>query len=209
MEILFEDKFILVLVKPPELDTEKELLPLAEAHTGAPCHLVHRLDRGTGGVIVLAKTPAAAAKLSAAIQARELVKEYLAVVKGIPEPPVGSYSDLLYRDRAKNKSYVVTRERRGVKRAELDYRLLGKADGMSLVRIRLKTGRTHQIRVQFSHRGMPLFGDGRYGGGGGSLALWSALLSFSHPVSGQKMLFESVPQDIYPWTLFDRKDDTI
>ena len=158
---------------------------------------------------MLAKTSAAAAKLSEMVRTHAMQKEYLAVVQGAPEAEEGTYEDLLFRDARKNKSYVVKRERKGVRKASLSYRVIKtctntQGQAFSLVRIRLHTGRTHQIRVQFSSRGMPLVGDRRYGGNacGDGMALWSCCLAFAHPESGKPMRFESFPPPHLPWTSF-------
>ena len=205
MRILFEDSHLLVCEKPAGVISEEGGMPelLREAAGCPEVYCVHRLDRETGGLMVYAKTRAAAAGLSKAIAEGKLEKEYLAVVQGQPES-AGIYRDLLYRDAGKNKSYVVKRQRRGVREAELSYRLLDSQDGLSLVRIRLETGRSHQIRVQFASRKQPLVGDKKYGSNyrEAGLALWSARLAFPHPVTGQALSFELPPPKAWPWTLF-------
>lgn len=123
----------------------------------------------------------------------EFQKKYLCIVRGCPEEREGVWKDLLLHDKARNKSFVVKRMRGGVKEASLEYRVLAEKDGASLVLVRLHTGRTHQIRVQFASRGMPLLGDGRYGGGGGEMALWSCSLAFPHP-NGKTMEFQALPE---------------
>ncbi len=206
MNILYEDRELLVCEKPAGVVSEAGGMPeLLQEATGCPeIRCVHRLDRETGGLMVYAKTGKAAAALSAAIAAGQLRKGYLAVVQGQPEEG-GTLRDLLYRDAAKNKSYVVKRMRRGVREAELRYRRLETREGLSLVRVELVTGRSHQIRVQFASRGMPLAGDGKYGSvfREAKLALWSACLSFPHPVTGEPIARTLPPPGIWPWTLFD------
>ena len=135
---------------------------------------------------------------------RKLQKEYLAVIAGKPAEDAGTLRDLLYHDRAKNKSYPVKRMRAGVKEAELDYALLESRDGLSLVRVRLHTGRSHQIRVQFASRGMPLAGDVKYGSAVRDcpIALFSCALSLPHPRTGEALSFSAAPEAIYPWQLF-------
>lgn len=169
---------------------------------------VHRLDRGTSGVLLLARTPAAAAKLSADLAARRMEKEYLAVIHGVPEPPSGEMTDLLFHDRAKNRSYVVNRMRRGVKDARLDYRTLACADlpdggKLSLISVILHTGRTHQIRVQFASRRLPLWGDNRYGlREKGGIALFCRRIAFTHPATGLSVEIAAPLPDGFPWRLF-------
>ena len=177
---------------------------LLRAATGSEeIYCVHRLDRETAGLMVYAKTKRAAAALSAAISARELKKEYRAVVQGEP-PENGELCDLLYRDAGKNKSYVVKRLRRGVREARLRYETLGRCEGLSLLLVRLDTGRSHQIRVQFASRGFPLVGDTKYGSAHreAKLALFASALAFPHPITGEAMRFEAEPPESWPWTLF-------
>ncbi len=160
---------------------------------------VHRLDKETEGLMVYARTSAAAARLSAAIAEGRLEKEYLAVLCGVPEQSEGELCDLLYYDRQRSKTYVVDRERRGVKEARLRYRVL-RTDGVhTLVRVRLLTGRTHQIRAQFASRSLPLRGDRRYGApkGEGGLALFACRLCFPHPTTGERMAFTCEKEDCF------------
>ena len=139
-----------------------------------------------------------------------VTKEYLAVLRGTPEKDADTLTDLLFRDAAHNKSYVVTRMRKGVREARLDYTSLAHHGGLTLVRVRLHTGRTHQIRVQFSHRGLPLLGDIRYGSKAPcSPALWSYRLALTHPVTGQPLDVTCPPPDTYPWTEFAREVPSI
>ena len=205
MKLLYEDAHLLVCVKPAGVISESPGMPelLREATGAADIFPVHRLDRETGGLMVYAKTKAAAAALSALIAAGGLEKEYLAVVEGSASAG-GELEDLLYRDAARNKSYVVTRQRRGVREARLQYRCLARLDGLSLVRVRLETGRSHQIRVQFSSRGLPLAGDRKYGSRNRDwpLALWSCALAFRHPVTGEALAFSAPPPEAEPWPRF-------
>ncbi|MGN0982643.1 MAG: pseudouridine synthase, partial [Candidatus Limivicinus sp.] len=143
------------------------------------------------------RTKAAAAELSRLVQQGEMKKEYLAAARGCPEQDAGILEDLLFHDQRKNKSYVVKRERKGVKKARLSFRVLARTEEASLVQVRLFTGRTHQIRVQFASRGMPLLGDARYGGGGGKLALWSVRLSF--PWQGEQVCQICLPEGLGPF----------
>lgn len=200
IDILYKDKSIIVCVKVPgELSQagkpgERSLLTALEEAHGAPVYPVHRLDRETGGVMVYACTKEAAARLSDAVARREMKKEYLCIVRGAPKDDEGEYRDLLLHDKQRNKSFVVDRMRAGVKEAVLNYRVLKRSAETSLVRVRLQTGRTHQIRVQFASRKTPLLGDGKYGGGRGELALWSCYLAFAHPDSGEMLAFERLPE---------------
>ncbi len=183
--IFAENHSVILCEKPvgvlsqPSPGRQESMLSLLEAQCRCAVYPIHRLDREVGGVMVFAKTAPAAAVLSAAVQQRTLEKEYLALVRGRPEAPSGTFTDLLFKDSGRGKSFVVTRMRKGVKEASLSYEVLAERDGCSLVRVRLHTGRTHQIRVQFSSRGMPLLGDRKYGGPAApGLALWSCRLSF-------------------------------
>lgn len=202
MEILYEDRDITVAVKPPDIVSEQTAAHdgfadlLAERNDNHYIGVIHRLDRGVGGVMVYARTPRAAAKLSAAVQARTFEKEYLALVHGEPTPMCATLRDLLFHDRMRNKTFVVERERRGVKEAILDYEVQQRRESAELgvhclVKVRLHTGRTHQIRVQFAHRGHPLLGDSKYGAHDRCpIALFCHRLSFPHPITGKMMTFE-------------------
>lgn len=196
--ILYEERGFLVCLKPPGLLSQfgpgDDLLQALSRQAGGSFLPVHRLDRGVGGVMAVARTKNAAAALSAAVAQRKFEKEYLCLVRGRPLEEAGTYRDLLLHDRQRNKSFVVDRMRGGVKEAELDYRCLASSGGLSLVHVRLRTGRTHQIRVQFASRGTPLAGDGKYGGGPGEIALWSYRLAFPHPETGRPLTFSSLPQ---------------
>ena len=152
--------------------------------------------------MVYAKTAQEAARLAQAMGQGKMEKTYLAVLTGCPAEKAGTLEDLLFHDRVKNKTYVVRRPRGGVKQARLHYEILAGQDGLSLARIRLETGRTHQIRVQFASRGLPLLGDGKYGSRDNrcTCALWSHRLSF--PDGKQKALFEAQPPSQFPWTVF-------
>ncbi len=184
IKILYEDSQITVCVKPAGILSqtgktgEASMVTQLETQLGTSIYPVHRLDREAAGVMVYAKTERGAADLSRQIQSGKLEKEYLAVVQGRPRPDQGMLTDFLYHDQRKNKTYVVKRPRKGVKEARLLYRVLMEREHETLVQIRLLTGRTHQIRVQFASRRWPLAGDGRYGGGSGTMQLWSMRLSF-------------------------------
>ena len=187
MEILFSDQNYIVCVKPVGMDSEHEV----PDSLGGEIYPIHRLDKNVGGVMVYARTKAAAAQLSKAVQEGTMVKEYVAMVHGTPEES-GDWTDFLFKDSRKNKVFVVKRERKGVKKARLEYTRLT-ADDPSLVRIRLHTGRSHQIRVQFSSRGFPLVGDHKYGARDEAAApmLFSCRISF--PWKGKLQVYEKLP----------------
>ena len=193
MEILFSDKNIAVCVKPVGLDSEQEVPQALKAALGGDIFPLHRLDKNVGGVMVFARTKAAAAQFSKMIQDGKLIKEYVAMVHGTPSE-TGDWQDLLWKDSQKNKVFVVKRERKGVKAARLEYIRLPDAD-RALVRIRLHTGRSHQIRVQFASRKFPLVGDHKYGSRDEASApmLFSCRIAF--PYQGKEMSFEQLP----PW----------
>lgn len=204
-DVLYQDKDLVVCRKAPGLLSEGEgpdsLVTLLSRQCGVPVYPVHRLDRGAAGLMVFARSQASAAALSRAVQEKRLNKEYFALVSGVPAPAAGEMTDFLFKDSQKGKVFAVKRPRKGVREARLTYRTLwsGGAEPVSLVRIRLDTGRTHQIRVQFSSRGMPLLGDGKYGSRvKGELALFSCALGFPHPVTGQRMEFFDKPRGA-PW----------
>ena len=191
MEILYSDRDMAVCVKPVGLDSELEVPAALKEILGGEIFPIHRLDKNVGGVMVYARTRQAAAELSRAVQAGSMVKEYVALVHGTP-PETGDWEDLLWKDSGKNKVFVVKRLRGGVKKARLEYRVLS-AGECSLVRIRLHTGRSHQIRVLFSIRGFPLVGDHKYGARDSSPApmLFSCRITF--PWRGQTKDFEALP----------------
>lgn len=187
MEILYSDNSIIVCVKPVGMDSEHDV----PAALGGEIHPVHRLDQNVGGVMVYARTKQAAADLSRAIQEGTMVKEYVALVHGTP-PEAGDWEDLLWKDSRRNKVFVVDRVRAGVKKARLEFTRLT-AGETSLVHIRLHTGRSHQIRVQFASRGFPLVGDHKYGARDPAPApmLFSRRISF--PYHGTVRTFEALP----------------
>ena len=187
MEILYSDSQIIVCVKPVGMDSEHDV----PTQLGGEIYTLHRLDKNVGGVMVYARTKPAAAALSKAIQDGSMVKEYVAMVHGAP-PESGDWQDLLFKDSSKNKVFVVKKERKGVKKARLEFSRLTEGEA-SLVRIRLHTGRSHQIRVQFASRGYPLLGDHKYGAKDDHTApmLFSCCLTFPH--KGKTMRFEKLP----------------
>ena len=191
MEILYSDKQIAVIVKPVGLDSEHDVPAALTEQLVGEFYPILRLDQNVGGVMVFARTKQSAAALSKAVQEGTMVKEYVALVHGTP-PETGDWTDLLFKDSTKNKVFVVKKERRGVKKARLEYKRLTEGE-TSLVRIRIHTGRSHQIRVQFSSRGFPLVGDRKYGGKDNSPApmLFSCKLTF--PYGKQIAEFEKLP----------------
>ena len=191
MEILYSDSDLAVCIKPVGLNSEADVPAVLTEALGGEFFTVHRLDINVSGVMVYARNKVAAAELSRAIQSGEMIKEYLARVHGTP-PDSGLLEDLLWKDSNKNKVFVVKRERKGVKKAVLEYITLQQGEN-SLIRIRLHTGRSHQIRVQFASRGFPLLGDHKYGARDGYPApfLFSCKLTF--PFKGKALTFEATP----------------
>ena len=195
MDILYSDKNIAVIIKPVGLDSEADVPAALKKALGGEVFPIHRLDKNVGGIMVYARTRQSAAALSKAVQEGSMVKEYVAMVHGIV-PESGDWTDLLWKDSSKNKVFVVKRERRGVKKARLEFTRLAQTENTSLVRIRLHTGRSHQIRVQFSSRGFPLVGDHKYGSRDEQTApmLFSCRISF--PWQKETKVFEALPE----WT---------
>lgn len=191
MEILYCDEQIVVCVKPVGLDSEADVPAALRGALGGEIFTLHRLDQNVGGVMVYARAKSAAARFSELIRRGEVVKEYVAMVHGTP-PEQGDWEDLLFKDSRKNKVFVVKRRRGGVKPARLEYTRLTEGE-RSLVRIRLHTGRSHQIRAQFSSRGFPLVGDHKYGSTAAEKApmLFSCCLRF--PYRGKERVFEKLP----------------
>lgn len=191
MEILYSDKDLAVCIKPIGLDSEHEVPEALCAALGGEVFPIHRLDKNVGGVMVYARSKKAAAALSKAVQDGSLVKEYVALVHGTLTED-GDWTDLLFKDSSKNKVFVVKKERKGVKKARLEFHRLTEGES-SLVRIRLHTGRSHQIRVQFSSRGFPLLGDHKYGARDEHTApmLFSCCIAF--PFAGKMHRYEALP----------------
>ncbi len=211
MELLYSDNSLAVCVKPAgALSTDgpggvPEMLRDALGDANADVYTVHRLDRVVGGVMLLARTPSAASALGRQVMDGRFQKAYLAVVHGVPAAPEGTFTDLLRRDRRECKTYIADAPGRDAREAISDYTLLQSAGGLSLLRITLRTGRTHQIRAQFAHHGLPLVGDRKYGtltDGETPIALWSHALAFDHPETGARMAFTLPPPEIWPWTDF-------
>lgn len=209
MDIVFQDQDIVVCIKPPRvLSTDEpggvpELVRQALGNPEADVRTVHRLDRVVSGLMVLARTREAASRLSQQIRGELFEKEYLAIIHGHPEEDNGMLRDLLLRNKQERKTYIVTELAKGVQEAILTYQVIAKTENMTRVRIQLQTGRTHQIRAQFSGRGLPLVGDRKYNSAQEDceIALWSYRLSFNHPSTGEKLTFCIEPPSCYPWTV--------
>lgn len=208
MEILYIDQDIIVCIKPARVLTTDEpgglpdLLRQALGDPKADVRTVHRLDRVVSGVMVLARNAKAASEMSRQIRENKFSKEYLAVVHGRPPEETGTLRDFLYRDKARRMTMVAAEPAKGVQEAILDYQVLSRTDTYSKVRIQLHTGRTHQIRVQFASRGMPLVGERKYStlDDPCEIALWSHRIGFHHPTTGKWIEFCQEPPETYPWT---------
>lgn len=211
MDLIYKDNFIVVGIKPAGvLSTDEDggmpsLVRSALGDEKACVKTVHRLDRVVSGLMVLARSPECASALSEQIRGGGFDKTYLAVIHGIPDKKEGRMTDLLLRSKPERKTYVVSERGKDVQEAILDYEVLATKDGFSLVKIKLITGRTHQIRCQFSSRGFPLVGDRKYStlDDGCDIALWSHEICFNHPENGERMEFSEMPPKQYPWTMFD------
>lgn len=208
MELRYVDEDIVVCVKPPRvLSTDEpggvpELVRAALGEPEGDVRTVHRLDRVVSGLMVLARNARSASELSRQIREGEFEKTYLAVVHGCPEAPSGTLRDLLYRDKARRMTMVAQSPGKGVQEASLSYEVLASTGELTKLLIRLHTGRTHQIRVQFASRGLPLVGERKYAvlEDPCQIALWSYALSFTHPARGARVEFSLEPPQVYPWT---------
>lgn len=191
MEILYSNKDFVVCIKPVGYDSEMDV-PQALKNMYSDIYPLHRLDKNVGGVMVYALNSQTARILSKQIQEGKMIKEYVAKIHGIP-PKEGILEDFLFKDSKKNKVFVVKKERKGVKKAKLAYQCISHDQETSLIHIRLYTGRSHQIRVQFASRGYPLLGDHRYGSKDKNKAplLYSCKISF--PYKNEILSFESYP----------------
>jgi 23S rRNA pseudouridine1911/1915/1917 synthase len=220
LEILYKNKDFIVCVKPQGVPSQSDttcdedmtsLLQnyLRESEEKDDIFVVHRLDRATGGVMVYARNKSAAAEFSRLVAEKDTFeKHYLTIVSGIPEEPSGTLTDYLYKDSAQKKAFIVKNERKGSKLASLDYEVMKAIESnekvFSLISIKLHTGRFHQIRVQFSSRGMPVYGDGKYGSRekAESFALWASKISFKY--KGKNYTFEQNPDMTQsPWDILE------
>ena len=220
IKIIFEDNHLLVVEKPVNIlsqgdDTnDKDMVHLLKQYVKEKYNkpgnvyigLVHRLDRPVGGIMVFAKTSKAASRLSDQVRTKTFKKTYRAVIHGDMNKKEDTLKDYLYKNKKTNMVSVVNKDHKEAKNAELSYKTLDRRDGFSLVEIDLKTGRPHQIRVQFASRKHPLFGDQRYGQNvnkvSQQIALWSYKLEIIHPTTKEKMEFTCEPPKEYPWNLF-------
>lgn len=210
MELIHVDRDVVVCIKPPRvLSTDEpgglpDLIREALGDPGANIRTVHRLDRVVSGLMVLARTNKSAAELSRQIRDGLFEKEYLAVLHGVPAEQAATLRDLLQRRKQERKTYVVTEPGKNVQEAILNYQVLSKTEDLSKVQIDLVTGRTHQIRAQFSSRNLPLVGDRKYSlfEDDCEIALWSHKIAFHHPFTGKRMEFVREPPAVYPWTSF-------
>lgn len=209
MELVYCDESIVVCIKPSGVRSTDEpggvpeLVRLALRDPKTVVKTVHRLDQVVSGLMVLARSDAAASALSQQIRQQTFYKEYLAVVHGVPVEDAGTLRDLLYRDKARRMTFVAPAPDKGVQEAVLDYNVIAKNQDLCRVAICLHTGRTHQIRVQFASRNMPLVGERKYAvlEDGCNIALWSHCLRFTHPVTGKDMEFRVDPPDVFPWNV--------
>lgn len=211
MDILRLDNRIVVCIKPAGVVSTDEPGGLPdrlreELGGGEVClRTVHRLDQPVSGVMVLARSREAARRLSAQMEGGGFHKEYLAVVHGEPEEDEGRFCDLLSRSKEERKTYITHTPGKDAREARLSYRVLGRREGLTLVSVALETGRTHQIRAQFSGRGFPLVGDKKYGAPEADMegiALWSHRLEFLHPQTEEPVAVSALPPARYPWNLF-------
>lgn len=213
INVLYEDNHLLMVEKPINIPVQaddskdEDLLSMLKDYIKEKYNkpgkvylgLVHRLDRPVGGAMVFAKTSKAASRLSNELRKQNFDRTYLAVVHGTPAKKQGELKDYLWKDRNKNIVYVVDSRRKEAKQAILDYKIIRNAEKKSLVEVQLRTGRSHQIRVQFANQNLPLYGDQKYGQHinkpGQQIALWASHLSVKHPTKYEIISVESIPSD--------------
>ncbi|MFR8871321.1 RluA family pseudouridine synthase [Paraclostridium sordellii] len=221
INVIYEDNHLLVVEKPVNVlsqgdDTnDKDMVNLLKNYLKVKYNkpgnvfvgLVHRLDRPVGGIMVFAKTSKAASRLSEQVRNKSFKKTYRAVLNGNMKKDKDTLKDYLYKNKKTNMVSVVNKNYKDAKDAELSYETISKNEKFSMVQVDLKTGRPHQIRVQFSSRNHPLFGDQRYGQHinkkGDQIALWSYKIEITHPTTKEKMEFICNPPNNYPWNLFE------
>ena len=218
VRIVYEDNHLLIVVKPPNMPTQADASGDPDLHSTMKQYiaetynkpgavylgLVHRLDRPVGGLVALAKTSKAADRLSEQVRKKTLARQYVAAVRGRAKDEA-ELNDWLLKDEKTNTVRTVKAGTPGAKDAKLVYRRVGENDSLSLVRVKLFTGRSHQIRVQLMNSGTPIWGDARYGAGkpGEQIALWGAHLGLIHPTKKEEMHFDALPpMDQMPWRLF-------
>lgn len=209
MELIYSDRDVIVCIKPPRvLSTDEpgglpELIRDALGDPNANIRTVHRLDRVVSGLMVVARTAKSASELSRQVRDGIFQKEYLAVVHGVPKEKNGTLQDLLWRNKAERKTYIVSEPGKDVRDAILEYHVLADNGTLSRISVKLITGRTHQIRAQFSGRSFPLVGDQKYSlhEDNCEIALWSHKIGFNHPYTGNWMEFTREPPCSYPWTV--------
>lgn len=227
INILYEDNHLLIVEKPVNIPVQQDrsndpdLLTMLKQYLKEKYNkkgnvylsLVHRLDRPVGGVILFAKTSKAASRMSDLLRKQQLERTYLAVVRGKVEKQSDTLTHYLFKDRKKNQVFVVRRNTKNAKEAILHYEKLASSNELSLLKVILQTGRSHQIRVQLSEIGHPLYGDQKYGQNlnkvGQQIALWAYELSFVHPVRQTELSICSIPPNIYPWNMFKIKENEI
>lgn len=213
IEILYQDEHLLFCIKPSGInstDIEGGFPNLVRAATGRKdVFTVHRLDQVVSGLMVLAFEKETAKILSEQLRSGEFQKTYLAVVDGVPEKKTGKLVDYLQRDKSERKTIVVPEGTSPSQKAELDYFVMGQHEGKSLVKIRLHTGRTHQIRCQFSSRNMPVLGDRKYSDSEWDfpIALWSEEIRILHPITKKQIIVTKNPPKNEPWSWFDSLEE--
>ncbi len=222
LKVLYEDNHLFVVEKPRNMPVQEDAsgdLDLLNAGKqflvekynkpgAAFLGLVHRLDRPVGGVILFAKTSKAASRISNEIRLNRFDRKYYAIVRGVPSQKKRTLTDYLLKDKQTNTSAVVEKGTRDAKQAKLDYEVLAsdKKQDLSLLKVKLHTGRSHQIRVQLSHMGFPIYGDQKYGqfvnSPGEQIALWAQELGVKHPTKDEQVVVSVPPPNEYPWNLF-------